>query len=523
MNDQNMTIKLYTNSIFLSQDKIETNNIRKIFYQMASSLDDRINNNFFNIFNDLDDLYQNGDSYANQVRAEAIRQGMEFLATHGIYDVTEQKFYTHFMSHYEKWDENFDVIASKYEAIIERTEQLDEYRTQRRKNRDKWVGLNSRGEGEAMAKNLTSNIAHGVFNLAAAGINAIGDSFKKKEIFKDHSTLNHVVDGLHTIVIAAFQATIDAVNSEIGNTFYSYSNEEISKVKAIVDSINSNRIPKDNILENLIKSVNIYPYNRDIYILLLSNFGDNDQSLDKAVDYFGLENLSNEKKNIFEKKRSIVALNSLEECKTNLPILEEYANYLGYNNFSEESKIILEKSIINEFKRKISSTDFSTVSACKKNIPILQEFANEIGYKGFEQESGEILNHAIERDFLLETSKYKFDSIKACKTHFPKLESFATEIGYTKFEEWSSEIQTKAKPKTTVIILVYLTVLVIGSWISHEPIGLSGFFICIFLFILGLISPKIVLWGGEKTRLRAAKIYGLLIFLSFIIGAIFIN
>lgn len=76
MNDQNMTIKLYTNSIFLSQDKIETNNIRKIFYQMASSLDDRINNNFFNIFNDLDDLYQNGDSYANQVRAEAIRQGM---------------------------------------------------------------------------------------------------------------------------------------------------------------------------------------------------------------------------------------------------------------------------------------------------------------------------------------------------------------------------------------------------------------------------------------------------------------
>ena len=49
-----------------------------------------------------------------------------------------------------------------------------------------------------------------------------------------------------------------------------------------------------------------------------------------------------------------------------------------------------------------------------------------------------------------------------------------------------------------------------------------GFMLCSFLFILGLISPKLVLWwGGEKTRFQAMKIYGLLIFLSFIVIGIF--
>jgi hypothetical protein len=65
---------------------------------------------------------------------------------------------------------------------------LHAHRTARRKNRDKWVGYNASGQGEAFAKNITSNIGHGVFNLAAAGLSAIGDSIKKNDIFKSQST-----------------------------------------------------------------------------------------------------------------------------------------------------------------------------------------------------------------------------------------------------------------------------------------------------------------------------------------------
>ena len=577
MSALNLNIELYAHPITFSQNKAETNALRKVFYQMAYDKHENIKNNFFNIFNDLDDLYNKSDSYANQVRHESISQAMKFLATHDIYDMTEQQFYQNFMSDYDTWDEDFNIIASKYEAIVEKTEDSHAYRTARRKNRDKWVGYNASGQGEAFAKNITSNIGHGVFNLAAAGLNAIGDSIKKNDIFKSQSTLNQVAEGLYNIVIAAFEATIDAINSEIGNTLHKYSNEEASKVEAIVEGINSGRIPEDKVLPSLIKAIQLYPYNRDTYILLLSNFGDHNRSLEAVMNYFGITSLSNEKKKIFELKRSKVSLVSLDDCLVNLPILEEYAKSIGYEDFKEESKKLLEAAKKQEFEKRLSSTDFSTIAACKINIPILQEFANQmgynsfekdstdilnraiendfklkleatnlttvsackinisilqefanqIGYKGFEKDSTDILNRAIENDFLLEASKYDLKSKKNLDVNISKLRSFATEIGYKKFDEWVNQIQTKTKTKTAVLVSIYVIALAFGSWALDDglevPLAISSFMFCIILFLLGLIFPKLVLWSGERTRSRSVKLYGLLIFLSFIVAVIFID
>ena len=354
MSSLNLNIELYSHPINFPQNKAETNAIRKVFYQIAFDWHENIRNNFFNVFNDLDDLYNKSDSYANQVRHESISQAMKFLAAHEIYDMTEQQFYQNFMIDYDTWDEDFNIIASKYEAIVERTEDLHAYRTARRQSRDKWVGYNARGQGEAFAKNITSNIGHGVFNLAAAGFNAIGDSIKKNDIFKSPSTLNQVAEGLYNIVIAAFEATIDAINSEIGNKFHKYSNEEASKVEAIVEGISSGRIPEDKILPSLIKAIHLYPYNRDTYILFLSNFGDHDRSLEAIMNYFGITSLSNEKKKIFELKRSKFSLISLEDCKTNLPTLEDYAQSIGYEEFKEESKKLLETAKKQEFEKRLT-------------------------------------------------------------------------------------------------------------------------------------------------------------------------
>ena len=452
---------------------------------------------------------------------------MKFLATHDIYDMTEQQFYQNFMSDYDTWDEDFNIIASKYEAIVEKTEDSHAYRTARRKNRDKWVGYNASGQGEAFAKNITSNIGHGVFNLAAAGLNAIGDSIKKNDIFKSQSTLNQVAEGLYNIVIAAFEATIDAINSEIGNKFHKYSNEEASKVEAIVEGINSGRIPEDKVLPSLIKAIQLYPYDRDTDILLLSNFGDHNRSLEAVMNYFGITSLSNEKKKIFELKRSKVSLVSLDDCLVNLPILEEYAKSIGYEDFKEESKKLLEAAKKQEFEKRLSSTDFSTIAACKINIPILQEFANQMGYNSFEKDSTDILNRAIENDFLLEASKYDLKSKKNLDVNISKLRSFATEIGYKKFDEWVNQIQTKTKTKTAVLVSLYVIALAFGSWALDDglevPLAISSFMFCIILFLLGLIFPKLVLWSGERTRSRSVKLYGLLIFLSFIVAVIFID
>lgn len=574
MNALNLDIELYAHPITFPQNKAETNAIRKVFYQIAYDKHENIKNNFFSIFNDLDDLYNKSDNYANQVRQDSISQAMKFLAAHEIYDMTEQQFYQHFMSDYDTWDEDFNIIASKYEAIVEKTEDSHAYRTARRKNRDKWVGYNASGQGEAFAKNITSNIGHGVFNLAAAGLNAIGDSIKKNDIFKSQSTLNQVAKGLYNIVIAAFEATIDAINSEISNKFHKYSNEEASKVEAIVEGINSGRIPEDKVLPSLIKAIELYPYNRETYILLLSNFGDYNRSLETVMSYFGITSLSNEKKKIFELKRSKVSLVSLDDCLVNLPTLEEYAKSIGYEDFKEESEKLLEAAKKQEFEKRLSSIDFSTiaackinipilqefanqidykgfekdsteilnhaiesdftlklkatnlttVSACKVNIPVLQEFANQIGYKGFEKDFTEILNHAIENDFLQEASKYDLRSKKNYQLHIPKLRQFASDLGYQDFEKWAENIQTVEKSKTFIVIFGYVIILVISSLIfDSESAILIALQLNILFIILGVIYPKIVLWWcGEQTRLQVLKIFGLLLCIT-LIGVEFSN
>ena len=200
---------------------------------------------------------------------------------------------------------------------------------------------------------------------------------------------------------------------------------------------------------------------------------------------------------------------------------------MGYNSFEKDSTDILNRAIENDFKLKLEATNLTTVSACKINISILQEFANQIGYKGFEKDSTDILNRAIENDFLLEASKYDLKSKKNLDVNISKLRSFATEIGYKKFDEWVNQIQTKTKTKTAVLVSIYVIALAFGSWALDDglevPLAISSFMFCIILFLLGLIFPKLVLWSGERTRSRSVKLYGLLIFLSFIVAVIFID
>lgn len=573
MSVSDLTIELHGNQISFQKNKVETNLVRVPFYSIALNWHEKIKREFFQIFSTLDKLYEEIDTYADQVRIESINQGMKVLASYGIYDFTEEQFYKNFMSKYDTWDEDFSIIADQYEAIVERTEELNAHRTARRQNRTKWVGYTAEGEGRAFAKNLSSNIGHGAFNLVAAGFTAIGNSIKKDEIFKNTDTLNQTAVSLYNIPIAAFNATIDAVNSELDGTFHNYTNEDSAKVEAIIDGIKKNRIPEESILPSLIRAIQLYPYNRDIYITLLSNFGDSSRKLDDLVNHFGIPSLSNEKKQIFDIERSKFNLSSLDDCKENLPILKDYANSIGYSDFENESIsllqsaakkefesklksidistissckenyrtlqnfadeigyngfdedfiIIMSRAIDSDFKLKLNSMDLSTVSACKANIPILQVFADEIGHKNFNKQSAEILSRATESDFKLEVAKYNLDSTKNRESYLPKLELFAREIGYTKFDEWSAELQAKYSSRIAPVLIIYSTALIILSWLIDKNVSLFGFLICCLLFIIGLIFPKAaVFWTSHKTRSLSAKTYGSLIFLSFIIMLIFI-
>ena len=194
-------IELYGHTLETPQSKLDTNQVRQAFSTIAATWSQKINAGFYDLFSNLDSLYEGGDDLADKIRLQAIGQSIKLTVAHGIYDIDEERFYDAFMQRYDSWDEDFGVLAEQYEAIVERSAEVDAHRTNRRRGRRQWVGYGSeKAVYDADAKNLMSNIGHGVFNLMAKGVSALGDSFKKDEIFKRPATVKAFADGASNIV-----------------------------------------------------------------------------------------------------------------------------------------------------------------------------------------------------------------------------------------------------------------------------------------------------------------------------------
>lgn len=268
---------------------------------------------------------------------------------HGVYDIDEERFYNAFMQRYDSWDEDFGVLAEQYEAIVERSAELDAHRTNRRRGRRQWLGYGTeKAVYDADAKNLMSNIGHGVFNLMSKGVSALGDSFKKDEIFKSQATVKTFADGASNIVNAAYLATLDAINADSPGKLHAYSKDEIRKSQAITENIEKGLIPDNAELPSAIKAISAYPYNERIYPILLRKFGGDQGRLDGVVEYFGMGSLLEEKQALIQEQLRQFDLSSVESVNASRPDIERYAQFICYDRFNEHCDRVIEKIVARE-------------------------------------------------------------------------------------------------------------------------------------------------------------------------------
>ena len=356
-------IELYGHALETPQSKLDTNLVRQAFSTIASTWSRKINAGFYDLFSNLDSLYEGGDDLADKIRTQAIGQGIKLTVAHGIYDIDEERFYDAFMQRYDSWDEDFGVLAEQYEAIVERSAEVDAHRTNRRRGRRQWVGYGSeKAVYDADAKNLMSNIGHGVFNLMAKGVSALGDSFKKDEIFKRPATVKAFADGASNIVNAAYLATLDAINPDSPGKLHSYSKDEIRKSQAITENIEKGLIPDDAVLPSAIKAISIYPYNERIYPILLRKFGGDQGRLDGVVEYFGMGGLLKEKQALIQEQLRQCDLSTVESFNASRPDIERYAQFICYERFDEHCERVIEKIVARE-------TQASALSAVTPTLP----------------------------------------------------------------------------------------------------------------------------------------------------------
>ena len=342
-------IELYGHTLETPQSKLDTNQVRQAFSTIAATWSQKINAGFYDLFSNLDSLYEGGDDLADKIRLQAIGQSIKLTVAHGIYDIDEERFYDAFMQRYDSWDEDFGVLAEQYEAIVERSAEVDAHRTNRRRGRRQWVGYGSeKAVYDADAKNLMSNIGHGVFNLMAKGVSALGDSFKKDEIFKRPATVKAFADGASNIVNAAYLATLDAINADSPGKLHSYSKDEIRKSQAITENIEKGLIPDEAVLPSAVKAISAYPYNERIYPILLRKFGGDQGRLDGVVEYFGMGGLLKEKQALIQEQLRKCDLSTVESFSASRPDIERYAQFINYERFDEHCERVIEKIVARE-------------------------------------------------------------------------------------------------------------------------------------------------------------------------------
>lgn len=487
--------ELFGKNISLSTDKASTNAIRIVFNDLENTHRNRITKNYENLFSNLDELYEKADVVANEIRDQAIDQAMKFLAAHGLYEISEQQFFEQFMDDYDNWDIDFEPIAGAYEDMLEQTANLDAYRTARRKNRSKWVGLNERGVHQADAKNLFSNVSHGVFNLMAKGVTAIGNAIKKDEIYKNPRTLERVRDGMGDIVAAPREGTIEALQKLKPGSVYLYSDDEMERAAAIAEHVNKGRIPEAEILSALIRAAETFPYDRDVFVLLLNNCGYDSGRLDSAVEYFGLKPLDQEKKKLFEHRRRSTDLSNLEALNVHLPQLVTYSKFIGYMPFEQEAITLRETASRQAFDDRLQRLANASVEDIRVQSDEIRAYASELGLDGADSAIEKFLASACLREFNQETVKYSLESLEDLDQSLPLLKEYADRIGFDGFDAWTeatrrriitqiakqpketkakaisgvelaknSKNEERSKPMSTAIVLTLIAAVLFGGY-----------------------------------------------------------
>ncbi len=317
-------------SLEIAEDKKRANDIWKEFSQISSLWESRINDEFSTLFRNLDEVYEGLDGLAVSIADDAINKGLSFLTGAGVYEINEDVFFSEYMARYVTWDDDVSPVVNSFEAIVLETQELDAYRTARRENRRQWVGFGDRAVIEADARNLNSNIAHGVFNMLAKGVTALGNQVRKDEIYNDFSTREVISGSAVKLIDAAYLATVDAVRSAASMDVYAYSDSEKARVSAIIDNVYKSRVPDADVAPALVRCLEIYPYDDRVFTAIIERFGVNAPGLASICEFFGFKALGDHKRNQFEKWCASLAATSVSDIEAQVPQIKSYAESIDY-------------------------------------------------------------------------------------------------------------------------------------------------------------------------------------------------
>lgn len=298
--------KFYSNEIIISNERENYNEIHLLYKKYALMAA----NEFIDVYNnenkDLDDVVSNAKNQAYNIIFKYANETIEFILAKRIFNIDLEKFINnYYLRYFGTYEDAFEVVENMYLEIVATKEQQEQYRRARKENRGRWQGGGfgisgaMKGAMKAGALNLGTGILHSAVNSVGNLASSISASNKKSKVFKNPDTLNRLVRGIYSEIISMEFALIDILNEYTGERFDYVDNDDREEVKAILNNLINRDISDFDKIELIKKSIYLNPYEENIYIYIIREFGDSNKEIEKIADFFGVD--------ILEEKNEIIS------------------------------------------------------------------------------------------------------------------------------------------------------------------------------------------------------------------------
>lgn len=280
-------------------------------------------------------------------------------------------------------------LEDKYDEIVMTKEQMKQYRDRRKNSRDRWYGFGF-GIGGALKGAAMAGTANAVTGMGHSLVNAIGNAgssvdalAKKTSLYMKTETYTDLETALRKDMIEIFNRYLKVLQKHTGVTFIPRTQSGIEEARNIIKHIRELNLNGSEFDRAISDAFNRDPYNEEIYIILLNQYGDEKYQLGEISKIFGcnsnLQKAKEEKLNRFIDGDGIQTLEEAEQVLNECNMTAQKYGILPDNELLQRLQKMYDKKM-----RTVQRVEYTTIEEARKarvEEIILEEIVSKIDKK----------------------------------------------------------------------------------------------------------------------------------------------
>ena len=291
-----LTLPLWGKKLSYSSEQTTFFMLERMFRLIANRAQEHYVELYLAENKNLNDVFKKGKEQGDKVIVAALTFWAELLIESGYYDINASELISLYnkTNAYSNWERAYDKIAEKYIALELSKEQQEAYRKARKNSRGRLVGGGfgvagaAKGIATAGVFNLATGAVHGTVNMVGNAVTKSIVSSRKSKVFSDDATLEELATGIYQAVYHARNAILSYLHSTSTIAFAPISEKAERECATRLSNYKKIDFSEEKLKDELLYLLNLDPFNIDVYIYALNQFGDVNSELEHITELFWL-------------------------------------------------------------------------------------------------------------------------------------------------------------------------------------------------------------------------------------------